>query len=177
MEKPMSRFSFKFMSLEFKIRDLLYPREKILAEAGIVEGDVVLDFGCGPGSYTIPAAEMVGKGGKVYAIDIHPLAIESVSKRAAKRNLKNITTKKTGRATGLPDGAVDIVLLYDILHHLEKPREILAELARVLKPEGVLSVSDHHLKEEAIIEKITESGRFCLEREGKRIIQFKKRKR
>jgi len=42
---------------------------QLLRNAGIFEGQTVLDFGCGAGNYTIPAAEIVGKKGKVYAVD------------------------------------------------------------------------------------------------------------
>ena len=53
--------------------------------------------------------------------------------------------------TGLPPASIDVVLLYDILHELENRTEVLKELHRVLKPEGILSVSDHHLEEDEII--------------------------
>jgi len=75
MDKPMSNFDFKFMSLGYKFRDLFLPRLNILEEVGIKPGFHVLDFGCGPGSYIIPLAKLVGESGKVYAMDIHPLAI------------------------------------------------------------------------------------------------------
>ncbi len=65
---------FRLMSLEYRFKSLLSPPEKVLNEAGIRKGSVVVDYGCGPGRYTIPVARMVGKEGRVYAIDIHPLA-------------------------------------------------------------------------------------------------------
>jgi ubiquinone/menaquinone biosynthesis C-methylase UbiE len=43
-------------------------------EVGIREGFSVLDFGCGPASYVKAVAELVGKSGKIYALDINPLA-------------------------------------------------------------------------------------------------------
>ncbi|MCK4241915.1 MAG: methyltransferase domain-containing protein, partial [Dehalococcoidia bacterium] len=61
------------MSLTYKFRDLRLPRMDILKEVGIEPGFHVLDYGCGPGSYTIPLAELVGESGKIYALDIHPL--------------------------------------------------------------------------------------------------------
>ncbi|MCK4241582.1 MAG: class I SAM-dependent methyltransferase, partial [Candidatus Atribacteria bacterium] len=43
--------------------------KEILKRVGIKEGQIVLDFGCGEGNYTIPAAKIVGNKGKVYGLD------------------------------------------------------------------------------------------------------------
>ena len=75
MEKPMSDISFYFMSFFFKFRDFFSSPIKILEKIGIRSGWNVLDYGAGPGSYSIPAAQLVGPTGKVYAADIHTLAI------------------------------------------------------------------------------------------------------
>jgi len=77
MDKPMSDSHFKLMSFGYKFRDFFLPRMNVLKEAGIKPGFHVLDYGCGPGGYIIAAAELVGKSGKIYALDIHPLAIQS----------------------------------------------------------------------------------------------------
>jgi len=44
---------------------------KVLLEVGVRAGHVVLDFGCGSGTYTIPAAKLVGDRGRVYALDVN----------------------------------------------------------------------------------------------------------
>ncbi len=71
----MSNISYRLMSLEYKIPNFRFPHIAILTEAGIKPEDSVLDYGCGPGSYLGPTAELVGKSGMIYALDIHPLAI------------------------------------------------------------------------------------------------------
>jgi len=43
--------------------------EVVLRDFGVHQGQTVLDFGCGEGTYTIPAARIVGKHGTVYALD------------------------------------------------------------------------------------------------------------
>jgi 23S rRNA U2552 (ribose-2'-O)-methylase RlmE/FtsJ len=68
-----SDFSFRAMSLEFRLRDFFRPPERILREAGIRDGLTVLDFGCGPGGFSQAAAKLVGPEGRVYAVDNHPL--------------------------------------------------------------------------------------------------------
>jgi ubiquinone/menaquinone biosynthesis C-methylase UbiE len=174
MDKPIPDWHFRFMSFSFKIRDLLLPRENILKEVGIKPGFRVLDYGCGPGSYSIAAAKMVGNSGTVYALDIHPLAVEQVKRQASKESLDNIKTVLSGRDTGLPDNSMDIVLLYDIVHDLGDPDSVLAELHRVLKPGGVISFSDHHMKEKDIIARMTGAGLFKLSTTGKKTYSFVK---
>ncbi len=175
MDKLMSNLDFKLMSFGFKFRDLLLPRENVLKEVGIKPGFCILDYGCGPGSYTIPAAQSVGSSGKVYALDIQPLAVQRVRSTAARRGLTNIEAILSDCATGLPDNSIDVVLLYDTLHGLNEPDEVLAELHRVLKPDGILSFNDHHMKEEnEIISRITGKGWFTLLRKGERVYNFSK---
>jgi len=75
----------------------------------------------------------------------------------------------------LPDESIDVVLLYDILHDLSEPDKILTELYRVLKPDGVLSFNDHHMKiESEIMSKLTGKGLFKLSSKGKKAHSFTK---
>jgi ubiquinone/menaquinone biosynthesis C-methylase UbiE len=174
MDEPMSNFHFRLMSFSYIFRDISSSRVDTLTEVIIEPGFSVLDYGCGPGSYTIPAARMVGESGKVYALDIHPLAVQRVQKAAAKKRLTNIETILSDCDTKLPDDSVDIALLYDILHELSEPDKVLTELRRVLKSGGVLSVNDHHLTAEEIIARITGKGLFELLRKGERVYNFRK---
>jgi len=170
----MSNLSFRGMSLMFKIRDFVRPRSDVLMEAEIKPGFHVLDFGCGPGSYTAIASGLAGTNGKVYALDIHPLAIKSVQKLASKKGLNNIETILSSGTTGLEAATVDVALLYDVFHDLGNPNAVLQELHRVLKPGGFLSFSDHHLKEPEIISRVTKSGLFKLSGRGKMTYKFTK---
>jgi len=174
MDKLTLNLHFKLMSLTFRFRDLFFPPENILEEVGIKPGYYILDYGCGPGSYSIAAAKMVRSKGKVYALDINPLAIKKVKSIASKKNLTNIKTIHSDYATGLSDESIDLVLLYDTLHELKEQDNVLEELHRVLKPEGILSLSDHHIKEDEIIPKITNKGLFRLARKDKRTYNFLK---
>ena len=172
MDKPMSNFDFKFMSVGYKFRDFFLPRKNILKEVGIKPGFQVLDYGCGPGGYIVPLAKLVGKSGKVYALDIHPLAVQKVQDIASKKQLINVETILSDCKTGLPDKSLDVVLLYDAFHHLSDPATKLEELYRVLKPDGILSLSDHHMKENEIVAAVTNSGLFRLSRKGQRTYTF-----
>ena len=170
----MSKFDFQFMSVGYKFRDLRLPRINILKEVGIKPGFSVLDFGCGPGSYITPLAELVGESGKIYALDIHPLAIQRVKDIASKKRLANVETILSDCQTGLPDNTLDAVLLYDAFHHLSDSNGVLQELHRVLKPDGILSFGDHHMKENEIVAGLTNGGLFRLLRKGQRTYTFLK---
>lgn len=174
VEKPQSGTSFKIMSFMFKLRDFIRPRKNVLKEVGLKPGFQVLDFGCGPGGYILPLEKFIGESGRIFALDVNPRALESVKNLALKKKLANVETILSSGATGLPDSSVDAVLLYDVLHHLGRSNEILAEFHRVLKPGGVLSVTDHHMKEEGIISKTTGTGLFRLLMKGKKVYNFSK---
>lgn len=171
----MSNLDFKLMSLSFKFRDFFLPRQKILEEVGIKRGFKVLDFGCGPGSYLIAASKLVGPDGKIYALDINPLAIKSVGRIVAKKHLKNVEIIRSDCKTELSDKSLDVVLLYDTFHELPDPDGVLKELHRILKPEGILSVSEHHLKENEIVSQVTQIELFGLLRKNKKTLSFSKR--
>jgi ubiquinone/menaquinone biosynthesis C-methylase UbiE len=170
----MSDFGFKAMAFTFRIRDFFRPRSEIVREAGIREGFQLLDYGCGPGSYVRAVSEIVGESGKVYALDIEPLAVESVKKISEKHGLKNVETILSDRKTGLRDESIDVVLLYDTFHDLVDPNGVLEELSRVLKLAGVLSFSDHHMKEDEILSEVTNKKLFRLLRKGERTYSFLK---
>ena len=175
MDKVESNLGFRLMALSYRFRDLIRPRMSILKEVGIKPGFHVLDYGCGPGSYLIPLAALVGKEGRIYALDVHPLALQMVQKIASKKRLKNVEIILSDCQTGLPDDSVDVVLLYDVLHDLSNADKVLEELHRVLKLNGILSIRDHHMKEDEIISKAENRGLFKLFRKGEKTFSLKKR--
>ena len=174
MAELQSSFSFRAMALLFKIRDFFKPRSDVLEEAGIQPGTQVLDFGCGPGGYILPLSKMIGPYGKIYALDVNPQAIRSVKNLASKKRLNNVETILSDRNSGLPDMSMDFVLLFDVLHHLSPPEEILAEIHRVLKSDGILAMSDHHMKDDDITRTVTTQGTFKLLRRGDLAFYFTK---
>lgn len=174
MKKTDKDLHFKLMSLEYKIRDFFNPPVNILEGVGIKPGQYVLDFGCGPGSYSISASRLIGNNGKVYALDINPTAIDSLKKISSKKGLSNIETILSGCKTNLSDNSIDAVILFDVYHELDDKVKVLEELYRVLKPDGILSVSDHHLTRENLISSLKGSGLFKLSKEKNKIFIFNK---
>ena len=172
MDRPMSNPAFRAMSLIFGLRDLLSPRREVLREADIRPGFHVLDYGCGPGAYVADVAQQTGPSGRVYALDIHPLAIERVQALCRRKRLTNVETIQSDCQTCLPSDSVDVVLLYDIFHMLSERDGVLAELHRVLKPGGTLSLLDPHMQESELLAKATGSGLFRLAHKGEKTYRF-----
>jgi ubiquinone/menaquinone biosynthesis C-methylase UbiE len=161
------------MSLVFRVRDFVRPPAETIRRIGILSGHTVLDFGCGPGGYSLAAARRAGPTGEVYALDINPLAVRAVQRAAEKERLGNITTVLADSAAAVPNGSVDVVLLHDVLHLLDDPAKVIASLRRALKREGLLCVDDHHMKEDAIISVISSGGLFEISRSFKGTYCFK----
>ncbi|MAE11432.1 MAG: SAM-dependent methyltransferase [Dehalococcoidales bacterium] len=108
----------------------------------IQEGQTFLDYGCGTGDFTIPAARKVSGNGKVYALDYFPHQLKIVVERSEKEGLTNIETILSDSKTGLQDESVDVIWMCDVLHEIKERRTVLEELHRVLKKEGFLTIHD-----------------------------------
>lgn len=122
---------------------------EVLQSVPVRSGDVVLDFGCGAGAYALPAAEMVGPEGVVYAVDCSPERIEQLRRAAGEAEVARTQVMLGDGEVGIPlaDGSCDVALLYDMLQNIEPDERdaLLADARRVLRPGGVLSVYPMHL--------------------------------
>jgi len=123
-----------------------------LRKIGIKIGQTVLDFGCGAGHYTIPAAKIMENSGIVYAMDTQQHALKELRQKAKAHNLTNIKIIKTSGRMKLPveSRTIDAVLFYDVLHYLGKRdrKKLYAEAFRLLKQDGFLSVYPKHTLED-----------------------------
>lgn len=100
----------------------------------------VAEFGCGYGTFTIPASKTIK--GTVYALDIEQKMINRVTERAYHENLNNIQTMLRDfvhQGSGLENESVDYVMLFNIIH-AENPEDLLKEAYRILVPEGKLGI-------------------------------------
>jgi SAM-dependent methyltransferase len=129
---------------------------ELLRQLGLKTGQTVLDFGCGSGTYAIPAAEIVGQKGRVYVLDKDHGALDELvenSRRAGLQNIERIDSAGKVRI-GLERGSIDVVLLFDVFHSYYFPRHsqrgrLLAEIHRILKRDGILLVYPKHMEVEA----------------------------
>lgn len=116
--------------------------KKIIEMAQVKIGEKVADFGCGPGYFSLPAAEAVGEEGTVYAFDVLPSAIEALESHLKIKNIDNIITKRVNlekeNGTGLDSESLDWVIIKDVLFQNKNKKVILEEAKRVLKKDGHL---------------------------------------
>lgn len=138
--------------MEADVKEWLKEKGKeFLKDIGIKEGQVVLDFGCNVGHYTIPAAEVVGEEGRVYAIDKDIESLNELMRTAKIKGLRNIVPiliQSADLKINLKDESVDVILLYDVLHYIDAMgrNKIYNESYRILKNDGLLSVYPKHNK-------------------------------
>ncbi len=102
-------------------------------------GDVV-EFGCGYGTFTVPAAELVA--GRVFALDIDSDMVAATTQRASRAGLTNLSAEVrdfVATGCGRADESVRYVMLFNILH-IEDPVGLLREAFRVLVPGGCAGI-------------------------------------
>ena len=113
--------------------------EAILAIIGLKAGLTFIDVGCGEGFFAIPAARIVGRGGKVYALDLDEDAITELKKKATREGLRNIDAVVGGAEdTIICEACADIVFFGIVLHDFNVPAKVLANVKVMLKPAGRL---------------------------------------
>lgn len=172
---PMSDSHFKVMAFIHgsPLRRIFDNPIKTLKAAGIQPGQQVLEVGCGPGFFTIPAAKLVGGNGCIHAIDLHPLAIKMVEKKLQKNSLTNVkVTIANAAKTGLPSNSIDLVLLFGVTHTLPL-EQVLPELYRVLRVSGALAVQTFPGWSPG---DVTKSGLFTFIGKEGRVFKFSKEK-
>ncbi|MGH2486323.1 MAG: class I SAM-dependent methyltransferase, partial [Ktedonobacterales bacterium] len=85
----------KRQSLLSEERELALKPEKLLRELGLKEGNTMADIGCGPGFFTVPAAQIVGEKGVVLAADVQGEMLSAVKSHITEKGLKNVRVVKT----------------------------------------------------------------------------------
>ncbi len=136
-------------SYDSYMRKITFGRERILREttvslAQVKPGDCVLEIGCGTGTLTLAAKRQAGPSGKVFGIDVIPGMIELSQRKAAQAN--EDVTFKLGSMDDIPfsENQFDVVMCSFMIFHMSEMvrRKGIAEIYRVLKPQGRLLVLD-----------------------------------
>ena len=168
----MPNLSFRLMSFVLSIRDFLFPVGKKLDQFNIENGFFIVDFGCGPGSFVEYASKLVGNSGKVYAVDVHPLAIKAIKEKAKRKDLENvIPVLSTGYPIDIGNHSVDVIYALDMFHHIQDAGGFLKELHRLLKPNGTLFIESGHQRMDNAKQKIMKSGCWVIIKEERNMFK------
>jgi ubiquinone/menaquinone biosynthesis C-methylase UbiE len=160
---------FRMMTFAMKTMDILANHSnKKFNTLHLKENQVVVDYGCGPARYIKNASLAVGPKGKVYAVDIHPIAMEHVEKITRKHNLQNVeAVLADGYSCPIPNQTADVVYALDMFHMIEQSSELLKELNRIVKPGGKVIIEDGHQPRENTIRKIEQAGILAVKDQNK----------
>ena len=138
---PIPRFLVDL--LDNPLRRRFQPPYETAVRHGLEPGMTVLEVGPGNGTYTMGAARRVGEHGKLVTVDIEPVLIERVKRRAETEGMGNIDAR-VADVYDLPfeDGMFDAVYMIAVIGEIPEPVRAIQEFHRVLSPSGTLAFSE-----------------------------------
>lgn len=138
---PAPAFTSAFLNSPLRL--VLQPPALIVGRLDIRPGMVVLEVGPGSGTFTVEASRRAAPGGRVIAVDIQPQMLARLRARLEEESIGNVTPRLAdARYLPLDDSSVDRALMVTVLAEVPDPVRALTEIRRVLKPGGMLSVSE-----------------------------------
>jgi ubiquinone/menaquinone biosynthesis C-methylase UbiE len=124
-------------------RRVVHPLRSTVDGFRIDKGHTVLELGPGPGYFSVEVARRLGPEGRLVCVDIQPEMIGALRQRLLREGVTN-ALPMVGDALGLPlaDSSLDCAFLVTVLGEIPDRPKGLAELRRVLKPGGTLSITE-----------------------------------
>lgn len=120
----------------------------MLANLGVKPGMTVCDMGCGNGFHALKIAEMVGKKGMVFGVDVQPEMLKLLRDRFEKKGIENVVPiLGSYHNPHLPKNSVDLILLVDVYHEFSHPEYMLRAMRDALKPKGVIVLVEFRLED------------------------------
>ncbi|NNF75536.1 MAG: methyltransferase domain-containing protein [Flavobacteriaceae bacterium] len=131
----------QYAEYDWQERDEWMPVERIFKLAGIENGSQVADIGCHEGYLSIHLANAVGKGGKVYAVDVRRDRLDLLRDHLKTRWIRNVKVILGDYDNPkLPEGQLDVVMIIDTYHEMNDYKDILKHVYKALKPGGRLVI-------------------------------------
>ena len=120
----------------------------LLAELKLDSGMVVADIGAGSGYHTRRMADIVGKTGRVYAVDVQPQMVQLLSAIAREERYSNVKpVLSTVDDVKLLAASVDLAIMVDVYHELEFPFEVMRSIVKALKPGGRVAFVEYRAED------------------------------
>lgn len=139
---PIPAFATRLIDNPFR-RRLIQKPELIAERMQLKPGMTVVEIGPGKGSYTKAIAKKIQPNGKVFAIDIQESIINRLKKKIKKENIQNIIPKiEDAYNLSFEDESVDRIFAITCLPEIPDPIRALREFKRILKPDGIISLSE-----------------------------------
>lgn len=126
-------------------RDAWQKPHQVIETLALKPDAAVADIGSGTGYFAVRLAHFVPQG-RVYGVDIEPDMVKYLTDRAKREGLDNLTA-----VAGAPNDSrlprkVDLVLMVDVYHHIERRESYFSKLAQSLKPNGRVAIIDFNAK-------------------------------
>ena len=162
MRSEGGRVSFRMIRF---VHETLYgwfrDPSKGLTAAGLTAGQRVLEVGCGPGFFTLPAARMVGPSGCVVAVDVNPHAVEHVRAKAAAAGVTNVDVlHMDASAPSLAADPFDLVFVFGLPRAAGGFEALWKGIHRALKPGGILAIEGRQRPPPRMFEEAGGQGRI-----------------
>lgn len=128
-----------------------------IRHAALADGETVIDLGCGAGIDTLLAARLVAPTGRAIGLDTLPEMLERASAGARGAGIENVEWVR-GELENIPlaDASVDVIVSNGVLNLSPRKGRAIAEMFRILRPGGSLSLADIVLDEELPAEVMTD---------------------
>jgi len=146
--------------------------DDILKVMDLKPGMVIVDIGAGGGYFTFKFAEIVGDGGRVYAVDTNSTSLKFIEDNAFKKGLNNVHVVLANDTLNLPLKKVDVIFMRNVTHHIPDRIQYFKNLRKFLKIDGRIVIIEykkgkifsfrgmfgHHVSKKVLMREMLESG-------------------
>jgi ubiquinone/menaquinone biosynthesis C-methylase UbiE len=153
-------FFKRFLDQGNKLSGIIASKPVILAGLQLTGGETVLDAGCGLGDDTFEIGQILGRKGRAVGIDISETMILEARRRATARDLAVEFEVADAQALRFEDETFDACRTERMLMHVPDAERAFAEMVRVVRRGGRLSVFDFDWETQIVDSPYTETTRL-----------------
>jgi len=130
--------------LELPVRALLIAPSQLADRLHLTKSSKVLEVGCGSGVFSVEVARRLPRG-HLELFDLQPEMLDKARQKIEAAGLARVVgyTQGDARKLTLPTAEFDVAFLVAVLGEIPEPRKCLAALSRVIRPGGLLSITEH----------------------------------